>query len=88
MKTILMSKENPTGYKLEELLTQLINEIKDKNAKIINDNSDLSKLVQNNNLKIVFSLNDALNAQRHSFLQMSKKAPDDGPNGKPRIGGE
>ena len=86
MKAILMSKENPDGYKLEELLIQLQNEINDKNKKIIGDGSDLSKHVQANNLQIMRHLNEARNYQVDSFLQMSKKAPDEGANGKPRIG--
>jgi hypothetical protein len=85
-KNILMSAENPTGHKLEELLIQLQNEINDKNNKIISDQSDLSLAVQDNNLQIMKLLNQARNLQVNSFELMAKKAPDNGPSGEKRIG--
>lgn len=83
---ILMSAENPTGHKLEELLVQLQNEVNDKNNKIINDQSELSLAVQDNNSQVMELLNQARNLQVNSFELMAKKAPDNGPTGQSRIG--
>lgn len=83
---LLMSRENPTGHKLEELMVKLQNEVNAKNKKIINDSSDLSLAVQENNLEIIKRLNEIRNLQLSSFELMAKKAPDNGPSGKARIG--
>jgi len=86
-ETILMSKENPTGHKLEDLMVLLQQEVTAKNDKILGDKSKLSVTVQGNNVAILEHLNEIRNLQLFSFELMSKKAPDGGPLGKPRIGG-
>lgn len=85
-RNILMSKENPRGHKLEDLMVKLQNEVNAKNNKILNDKSNLSLTVQGNNLAIMKHLNEIKNLQVYSFDLMAEKAPDNGPNGQPRIG--
>jgi len=84
---ILMSPENPDGWKLEELLRSLQNEVYEKSAKIAGDESLLSKTVQNHNLQIIGLLAQAEGIQRQSFALLDDKGPNQGPTGVPRIGG-
>ena len=86
MKTILMSKENPKGAKLEELLIQIANELTVKNEKIIADTSSLSFYIQNNNLTITKLLKSAFNIQMDTMKKLDEKSPDEGVTGTPRIG--
>jgi hypothetical protein len=84
--TILMSAENPTGHKLEDLLVQLQAEIIAKNAKIVNDHNPVAARVRSNNYKILANLAEAEAAQRDSYRRMSQLRPDEGPLGVPRLG--
>lgn len=84
---ILMSKENPNGWKLEELLAQVRKELLVKTEKITGDESAVSMKVQCNNLSIMRQLFNAEALQRDSIAALDAKAPDEGPNGQPRIGG-
>lgn len=85
-KSVLMSAENHTGWKLEELLAQLIYELHGKSQKIALDGSDLAREVHGNNLAILDCLYHAEQIQRDSYRILDKKAPNEGPAGKPRIG--
>ncbi|SEQ48625.1 hypothetical protein SAMN03080615_01642 [Amphritea atlantica] len=87
-KSVLMSAENPSGFKLEDLLQQLQVEVNAKHQKILSDDSDISRRVQANNLKILECLAEAERLQRDSYAQLAEIAPDAGPEGKARIGGE
>jgi len=62
-------------------------EVSAKHQKIVDDVSDVSRLVQANNLKILECLAEAERLQRDSYVQLSGIAPDDGPEGAARIGG-
>ncbi len=88
MKPILMSSENPEGWKLEELLVQVKQEVSEKINKIINDQSPHAQLVIQNNLSIIEHLGAAEALQRASMIVLDAKAPNQGPTGTPRIGGE
>lgn len=83
---ILMSAENPNGWKLEDLLAQLRKELLIKTEKITGDSSVLSLKVQCNNLSILRHLHTAESLQRDSYALLATKAPDEGPNGQARIG--
>lgn len=84
--SILMSYENPDGFKLEDLMVLLANEMNVKNDNAKTDKSKLSKAVQANNLEILKHMNEIKNLQLHSYELMAEKAHDGGVNGKPRIG--
>lgn len=83
---ILMSAENPQGWKLEELLHQLQLEIAAKSAKIADDPSPAAGVVRWNNSAIIAYLENAARLQRASLLELGLLGPDPGPLGPPRIG--
>lgn len=84
---ILMSTENPTGWKLEELLAQLATELQAKTDKIANDVRPAARTVHLNNLHIIRLLGQAAILQQRSLAALDAVAPDPGPLGTPRIGG-
>ena len=83
---VLMSAENPSGWKLEDLLLQLILEIGEKSQRIAGDKRSEAKLVRENNNTIVAHLAEAAAAQLHSMETLKVLGPDQGPRGTPRIG--
>ena len=83
---VLMSKDNPTGWKLEVLLPQLHQEIADKNARIAGDRSAIAILVRANNIRILDLLLAAEDLQRDTLARLDALRPDPGPGGTPRIG--
>lgn len=83
---VLMSRENPSGWKLEELTEKLRGEIQAKSLNIAGDMSIEAQTVTNNNFQILGLLMQIEALQRQSFAVMSQIGPDKGPNGKPRIG--
>lgn len=85
---VLMSADNPTGWKLEELMPQLAMEIQTKTDKIKHDTRPVSILVQNNNAEIIEHLYAIERLQHRSYEQLRTLGPDEGPLGQPRIGNE
>lgn len=85
---VLMGSENPEGWKLEELLAKLRQELVHKTNKIINDNTPQAKMIVENNLKIIEHLGAAEALQRASYGILDAMGPNEGPKGKPRIGKE
>lgn len=83
---VLMSRDNPAGWKLEELMEQVRCEIMSKSLNIADDMSFEAQTVKNNNFLILGLLMQVEAIQRQSFVVMSKLGEDQGPNGKPRIG--
>jgi hypothetical protein len=75
---ILMSTENPTGWKLEELLAQLQEEIRWKTAKVINDGSPQAGLIVANNNAIISCLAQAESLQKTSMYLLDAMAPNEG----------
>lgn len=88
MKTsILMSYENPTGYKLEELADALIKDMEIKTAKIDPNEGEVDQLVLNNNVLIIGALENIRDLQNESIAAMQQIGEDRGPYVKePRIG--
>jgi hypothetical protein len=83
---ILMSAENPTGWKLEDLLSQLRDEVLAKTSKIKDDDRPVAQRVTQNNRTILQYLTAAETLQRDSLAALATVAPDPGPLFKPRIG--
>lgn len=83
---VLMSPENPGGWKLEELLAQLHREVSTKCAKIETDSRPPAKHVLRNNQQIMGLLKQAEALQRDSYDVLDAMGPNQGPLGKPRIG--
>ena len=86
MRKVLMSAANPDGWTLEGLLAQLQIEVKEKDAKLKFDVSDLACAVSKNNRCILGCLEEAEKYQRESYAMLDAKSPNEGPKGKPRIG--
>lgn len=90
---ILMSKDNPTGWKLEELLLKAKNELGAKTTELDEktatepdgDKKEVMIDVLANNRAIVHLLEQAINYQEGSMLLLDKLGADPGPEGKPRI---
>lgn len=85
-KPVLMSAENPEGWKLEELLSTMRDELAAKNRRIVNDDSPTAQAVLQNNRMILQFLTGCENLQRDSIARLKALAPDPGPTGTPRIG--
>lgn len=85
-KPVLMGSDNHNGWKLEELLLQLKQEVSEKINKIIDDPSPQAQLVVRNNLSIIQHLGAAEALQRSSFVVLDALRTNEGPAGKPRIG--
>ena len=83
---VLMSADNPTGWKFEELVAQLRLELHAKNDRIAGDTSPTSKMVQANNLGIIDLLSVIEGRQRDTLARLDALRPDPGPGGTPRIG--
>lgn len=83
---VLMSRDNPTGWKLEELTENLRVEIQAKSLNISGDMSIQAQTVTNNNFQIIGLLMQIEALQRQSFAVMSQLGEDQGPTGKQRIG--
>lgn len=84
--TILMSRENPEGFKLEELAEKLRHEGQAKTLNIAGDPRIEAQTVVNNNAQIIGLLFQIEALQRQSFAVMAQIRPDEGPTGKPRVG--
>lgn len=84
--TVLMSADNPTGWKLEELLAQIAQDLRVKNDRLEGDASPTSKAVLINNLGIIDCLTLAEVRQRDTLRRLNLLGPDQGPGGVPRIG--
>ncbi len=85
LKPLLMSKENPTGYKLEELLERISHEMVMKNEKIKHSTTPQASVVRGNNFEIINHLNRAKALQEENFKTLAEIAKDEGPTGKNRI---
>lgn len=83
---VLMGPQNPTGWKLEELLAKLRSEVSAKCEKIAADRRPVARRVLRNNQMIMGLLQAAEACQRDSYDLLDAKAPNEGPLGKPRIG--
>uniref|UniRef100_A0AB39C9R7 Uncharacterized protein n=1 Tax=Aliivibrio phage vB_Alvi_H905 TaxID=3234039 RepID=A0AB39C9R7_9VIRU len=85
-KPVLMSRENPSGWKLESLTEKLREEINRKSLNIAGDPSFAAQSVTNNNFQIIGLLMQIEALQRQSFAVMSQIGPDQGPLGRSRLG--
>jgi hypothetical protein len=88
MTKVLMSKDNPKGWKLEELLDHVITDLWEKTKRIENDACEVSQIVTAHNRGILKLLAQAKNLQDESMRALDAYKPDQGPLGVPRIGTE
>lgn len=83
---VLMSSDNPGGWKLEELLARLREELDRKNDHLAGDGHPIAKAVVISNRKIISLLDVAEQHQRAGLRHLDRIGPDQGPTGKPRVG--
>jgi len=81
---ILMGTDNHTGWKLEELLQQLANEVTAKSAKISTSLHPQRDMIMDNNSEIIELLLKAKDIQLDTYAQMDAREPNRGPS-NPRL---
>ncbi len=82
-----MSRDNHNGWKLEELLQTIIDDLNHKNSLIEHDECEVSKNVQLNNNRIIELLKYSIGVQNNTLDLLDSVGEDEGVTGKPRIGG-
>ncbi|MBJ7550764.1 exonuclease domain-containing protein [Marinomonas ostreistagni] len=82
---VLMSRDNPNGWKLEELLPKVAKEIAVKTERIKGDESGRSLSIQKNNTEIETFLYKAARKQFDTLRLLDEVGPDQGPEGEARI---
>lgn len=83
---LLMSAGNPSGLKLEDLLTAIVQDLRIKNDALESDTSPTSRAIRVNNLGIIDCLALAGIRQADTLRRLNLLGPDQGPGGTPRIG--
>lgn len=85
MKTkILVSAEHPEGWTIEDLMTEVQNDIVRRSQKILEDNRPEARQVLQNNIDILGLLTDCIDKARESTAVLKSLGPH--VDGKPRIG--
>ena len=85
MSGFLITDDNPEGYKLEDILTAIRNEIIQRATKIMDDGRPEATTVVNNNIKILNHLAESITLAENS-TSVLQKAFGDRSSDVPRIG--
>lgn len=85
MSRFLVTDENPDGYKLEDILTAIRNEMFERATKIMNDKRPEAAAVMNNNIKILGHLAESIALAENSTAVLDKAFGQHDPK-MPRIG--
>lgn len=83
--TFLVTEENPDGWKLEEILRIVQNDIIRRMRKITDDPRTEARAVLNNNIAILAELSDCI-ARAEDSTQLLDRAFGPHKDGEPRIG--
>ena len=88
MTHFLMTKDNPTGHKLEDILTLIRKDVIDRCALIADDPKAEAKRVMANNMEILSYLTEAIALAENSteILDKSFGPSTSADGGAPRIG--
>ncbi len=87
MTKILQSTTNPEGWKLEDIIEEIQNDIIRRSLNIVDDDRPEARAVLHNYIDIIQMLTQcSLKAQESSRILLSL-GPSMGPSGEPRIGG-
>jgi len=81
----LVTEDNPEGYKLEDILTQIRNDMLFRATKIMADQRPEAMAVMNNNIKILNNLAESIELAKNSSDILDKAFGPSDP-GSPRIG--
>ena len=85
MSGFLITDDNPEGYKLEDILTAIRNEVIQRATKIMDDGRPGANMVVNNNIKILNHLAESITLAENS-TSVLQKAFGDRSSDVPRIG--
>jgi hypothetical protein len=83
--TFLVTDENPDGWKIEEILTTIQNDILRRTQKLVGDQRPEARTVINNNIEILGLLSNCIERATDS-TQVLHRAFGPSVEGKPRIG--
>lgn len=87
MTRFLVTPENPTGWRLEDILTEIQKDIIRRCSKILDDPSPVAAPVRYNNIKILGMLTECIKAAEDSTRLLNTLGPSlAARGGPPRIG--
>lgn len=88
MTHFLISEENPSGFKLEDILLAIRKDMLVRCSKIVDDQRPEAKLVMANNMKILTLVTESIDLAENSTEVLDRAfGPSDAlQGGKPRIG--
>ena len=83
--TLLVTEENPQGWKIEDILTEIQNDIVRRSQNIVDDARPEARAVLNNNIEILGLLSRCIERATESTRLLNRAF---GPHkeGEPRIG--
>lgn len=83
--TFLVTEDNPDGWKIEDILMAIQNDMFRRTQKIVGDSRDEARAVLNNNIEILGMLSQCIDKAKDSTKILDRSF---GPHkeGKPRIG--
>ena len=82
--TLLATADHPDGWKLEDILTEIQNDIVRRSTKIIEDSRGEARQVLQNNVEILGLLTTCIEKAHESTAILNSLGPHE--DGKPRIG--
>ena len=86
MTKFLATPEDPVGWTLEGILSEIQNEIVRRSQKIISDNRAEARAVLHNNIEILGLLTRCVHSAEDSTRILTTLGPAHGAEGEPRIG--
>ncbi len=87
MTRFLVTPENPTGWRLEDILSEIQKDIIRRCSKIIDDPSPVAASVRYNNIKILERLTECIKTAEDSTKLLNSLGPSQAAKGgPPRIG--
>jgi len=86
MTKFLLSADNPKGWKLEDLLIELQNDIVKRMARISADQRAEARVVFQNNIDIISMISECHKKAVESQKILDSLGPPPGTSGAPRIG--
>ncbi len=81
---LLITTENPNGWRLEDILSEIQNDIVRRTQKIIGDPRPDARAVLNNNIEIMSLLSKCVERSEESTRILNSLGPHQ--DGQPRIG--
>lgn len=85
-KKLLMSRDNPDGWPLEDLLSLVCIELLAKTVRLNGDRTPAARGTRARNRQVVGLLTQAEALQRETLEELDTLGPDQGPRGVPRLG--